>query len=228
MKTSGQLAIVYRAATDLAQVRAECADAQRHPDRADQGVAAASSAGRTRRWSLATTCWPVMRRFEAATQMWAAGGRASATARWRARVPTVDLSHLSADERRAYILADNKLAENAGWDMDLLACELAGLRDNDFDLSVIGFGFGRTVQAAGSCTAGAAWWQWRRLAGRALHGPAVHSTLNARDTAWQDRKKTGWRWAYSRSWAATHRRTRRHPTSKGRTRRAIAAPHQHL
>lgn len=39
-------------------------------------------------------------------------------------VPTVKLSHLSAEERRAYVLADNKLALNAGWDAEILAIEL--------------------------------------------------------------------------------------------------------
>lgn len=43
-------------------------------------------------------------------------------------VPVVRLSHLSEAEKRAYILADNKLAEQAGWDRDLLAIELQGLR----------------------------------------------------------------------------------------------------
>lgn len=41
-----------------------------------------------------------------------------------AAVPTVKLSHLSAEERRAYDLADNKLALNAGWDTEILAIEL--------------------------------------------------------------------------------------------------------
>lgn len=50
------------------------------------------------------------------------------------------LSHLSAVERRAYVLADNKLALNAGWDREILAIELQGLIDLDFDLSVTGFG----------------------------------------------------------------------------------------
>src|SRR3954466_13477116 len=40
------------------------------------------------------------------------------------QVPTLRLSHLSAAERRAYVLADNKLALNAGWDRELLAIEL--------------------------------------------------------------------------------------------------------
>src|ERR1019366_10715914 len=45
------------------------------------------------------------------------------------RVPTLRLSHLSDAERRAYILADNKLAQNAGWDREILAIELQGLVD---------------------------------------------------------------------------------------------------
>lgn len=54
-------------------------------------------------------------------------------------VPTVRLSHLSAAERRAYVLADNKLALNAGWDVDLLATELQGLIDLDFEIELTGF-----------------------------------------------------------------------------------------
>ncbi|WP_347310804.1 site-specific DNA-methyltransferase [Defluviimonas sp. SAOS-178_SWC] len=54
-------------------------------------------------------------------------------------VPTIALSHLSQEERRAYVLADNKLAENAGWDRDTLAIELQGLIDIGFDLEVTGF-----------------------------------------------------------------------------------------
>ncbi|WP_049785736.1 site-specific DNA-methyltransferase [Ancylobacter novellus] len=54
-------------------------------------------------------------------------------------VPVVRLSHLSADERRAYVLADNKLALNAGWDRDILAIELQALIDLEFDVTVTGF-----------------------------------------------------------------------------------------
>ncbi|EKF40095.1 prophage LambdaMc01, DNA methyltransferase [Nitratireductor indicus C115] len=54
-------------------------------------------------------------------------------------VPVRRLSHLSRDEIRAYILADNKLAENAGWDRDLLAIEMQGLIDLDFDIEILGF-----------------------------------------------------------------------------------------
>ena len=55
------------------------------------------------------------------------------------KVPTVRLSHLSEAERRAYVLADNKLALNAGWDPDMLAIEFQALIDLDFDVSLIGF-----------------------------------------------------------------------------------------
>jgi DNA modification methylase len=57
----------------------------------------------------------------------------------RKTVPTLKLSHLNESERRAYILADNKLALNAGWDNELLAIELQGLLDDDFDLELTGF-----------------------------------------------------------------------------------------
>jgi ParB-like chromosome segregation protein Spo0J len=54
-------------------------------------------------------------------------------------VPVVRLSHLSAEERRAYVLADNKLALNAGWDTEILAIELQALIDLDFDVTLTGF-----------------------------------------------------------------------------------------
>lgn len=57
---------------------------------------------------------------------------------WKA-VPTIALSHLSETERRAYVLADNKLALNAGWDKEMLAIELQALVDLQFDIEVTGF-----------------------------------------------------------------------------------------
>ena len=57
---------------------------------------------------------------------------------WKA-VPTLALSHLSATERSAYVVADNKLALNAGWDRDILAIELQALIDFDFDVELTGF-----------------------------------------------------------------------------------------
>lgn len=55
------------------------------------------------------------------------------------RVPVIVLDHLTEAERRAYILADNKLAENAGWDEELLASELREIQALDFDLTIPGF-----------------------------------------------------------------------------------------
>jgi hypothetical protein len=54
-----------------------------------------------------------------------------------AEVPVVVLDHLDARQRRAYLLADNKLAENAGWDPELLALELSAI---EIDPAVLGFG----------------------------------------------------------------------------------------
>lgn len=58
--------------------------------------------------------------------------------KWKA-VPTIALSHLSETERRAYVLADNKLALNAGWDKEILAIELQALVDLQFDVELTGF-----------------------------------------------------------------------------------------
>lgn len=54
-------------------------------------------------------------------------------------VPCVRLSHLSDTQRRAYVLADNKLALNAEWDEEMLGLELSDLREVDFDLGLTGF-----------------------------------------------------------------------------------------
>lgn len=54
-------------------------------------------------------------------------------------VPCIRLGHLTEAQRRAYVIADNKLALNAGWDEELLKLELAELRDASFDLNLTGF-----------------------------------------------------------------------------------------
>lgn len=54
-------------------------------------------------------------------------------------VPTVKLSHLSEVEKRAFILADNRLAEKAGWDREILAIELQALVELDFEVELTGF-----------------------------------------------------------------------------------------
>lgn len=54
-------------------------------------------------------------------------------------VPTITLANLSPAQRRAYVLADNKLAEQAGWDSELLGIEVADLTECGFDVGVLGF-----------------------------------------------------------------------------------------
>ena len=58
-----------------------------------------------------------------------------------AEVPTIALGHLTAAERRAYVIADNRLAELAGWDREILRIEFQALAelDLDFDLEITGF-----------------------------------------------------------------------------------------
>ncbi len=54
-------------------------------------------------------------------------------------VPCIELKHLTKAQRKAYIIADNKLALNAGWDEQMLALELGALKDDGFDLDLTGF-----------------------------------------------------------------------------------------
>jgi DNA modification methylase len=56
-----------------------------------------------------------------------------------AEVPVVVLDHLTPTQRRALIIADNRIAENSGWDPALLRLEIDALRDDAFDLSLTGF-----------------------------------------------------------------------------------------
>jgi len=55
------------------------------------------------------------------------------------KVPTVEASHLTESQRKDYVIADNKLALNADWDIQILSTELAALQETDFDLNLIGF-----------------------------------------------------------------------------------------
>src|SRR5271169_350001 len=54
-------------------------------------------------------------------------------------VPCIVLAHLTPTQRRAYVLADNKLALNAGWDLEMLSLEIGELGEAGFDLSLTGF-----------------------------------------------------------------------------------------
>lgn len=55
------------------------------------------------------------------------------------QVPTIVLAGLNEAQRRAYVIADNKLALNAGWDMDMLRVEMESLQEMGFDLDLVGF-----------------------------------------------------------------------------------------
>jgi ParB-like chromosome segregation protein Spo0J len=55
------------------------------------------------------------------------------------KVPTITLEGLTEAQRKAYVIADNKLALNAGWDEQALQAELERLNELDFDLTLIGF-----------------------------------------------------------------------------------------
>src|ERR1051325_11422812 len=54
-------------------------------------------------------------------------------------VPVIVLAHLSPTQRRALMIADNRIAQNAGWDDAMLAAELASLHDENVDLGLLGF-----------------------------------------------------------------------------------------
>lgn len=183
MKKSDQLAVVYRRAADL--VRYEKNARTHSATQIEQIKASLRQFGWT---NPALTAGDELLaghgRLQAATQMWEAG-EVIRNCPVPGEVPTVDLSHLSADERRAYIIADNKLAENAGWDVDLLTSELIDLREAEFDLTVIGFTpdeLGELLDAPGSGSGAGG----GSLADQFMVPP--FSTLNARDTAWQERK----------------------------------------
>jgi ParB-like chromosome segregation protein Spo0J len=66
-----------------------------------------------------------------------------------AEVPCIELAHLSEAQKKAYIIADNKLALNAGWDDELLALELGELHAADFDMALLGFDAGELSAAMG-------------------------------------------------------------------------------
>jgi ParB-like chromosome segregation protein Spo0J len=55
------------------------------------------------------------------------------------KVPTLRIEHLTPDQVKAYRIADNQLAANADWDIDLLKMEMEGLTGQGFDIDIIGF-----------------------------------------------------------------------------------------
>lgn len=55
------------------------------------------------------------------------------------KVPVIELNGLDEIKKKAYIIADNKLALNSGWDQELLLLEIENLKLNDFDIGILGF-----------------------------------------------------------------------------------------
>lgn len=102
-------------------------------------------------------------------------------------VPTIELSHMTEAQKRAYVIADNKLAENAGWDADLLRIELGELNDGGFDLTLIGFDLDEIAELLGGDeTPGDAPDPSVTLSQR--FGVPPFSVLNAREGWWSERK----------------------------------------
>jgi DNA modification methylase len=54
-------------------------------------------------------------------------------------VPVIELAHMTESQKRAYVIADNQIAMNAGWDTTLLSLELADLKEQGFEMDVLGF-----------------------------------------------------------------------------------------
>ena len=83
-------------------------------------------------------CNPVL--IDGQNSIIAGHGRVLAAGRLKLEtVPCIRLTHLSDAQRRAYILADNRIALNSGWDTEMLANELSDLHADDLDLGLLGF-----------------------------------------------------------------------------------------
>ena len=83
-------------------------------------------------------CNPVL--IDGQNSIIAGHGRVLAAGRLKLdTVPCIRLTHLSDAQRRAYILADNRIALNSGWDTEMLANELSDLHADDLDLGLLGF-----------------------------------------------------------------------------------------
>jgi len=55
------------------------------------------------------------------------------------KVPTIELKDLTEIQKKAYIIVDNKLALNAGWDREILSIELGSLQNDNFNIELLGF-----------------------------------------------------------------------------------------
>lgn len=111
-------------------------------------------------------------------------------------VPVVVLDHLTDAQRRAYILADNRLAEDAGWDDALLGAELAALQADGFDLELTGFTdeeledlLGGDGGLGGGDGPGDPYADGEQGALSERYGAPPFSVLDAKQGRWQERKR---------------------------------------
>lgn len=95
----------------------------------------------------------------------------------QATVPCLVLEGLSEQQKRALVIADNRLALNAGWDDELLASELKGLAD-DFDLGLLGFGTDELDELFGSFETGSIDDQTRLDEKKPIQCPACGETFS--------------------------------------------------
>jgi DNA modification methylase len=124
-----RLKIAYRKVGDL---NPYAGNARTHSDKQIEQIAAS-----IRRFGFTN---PVL--IDGADGIVAGHGRVAAARKLGfTEVPAIELAHLSEAERRAYVIADNRLAELAGWDREILAIELQALSgmELDFDLEITGF-----------------------------------------------------------------------------------------
>ena len=104
-----------------------------------------------------------------------------------AEVPCIRLDYLTDTQRKAYIIADNKLAMNAGWDDEMLALEIKELEAEDFDLALLGFAPDELAAMGSEEPAPGEVKPTGNLSDRFMIPP--FSVLNAREGWWQDRKR---------------------------------------
>jgi DNA modification methylase len=104
-------------------------------------------------------------------------------------VPTIELSHLSDTQKRAYIIADNKIALNSGWDDEMLKLEMIELNDLDFNLELTGFDDFVLIDVDGETNESQSGDSDKKgsLNDKFLFAP--FSVLSAREGRWQQRKK---------------------------------------
>lgn len=106
----------------------------------------------------------------------------------QSKVPVIELAHMTKAQKRAYVIADNKLALNAGWDDEVLALELGDLQAEGFDMALLGFDEKELADLLNENIDEPAEGGVGSLSERFLVPP--FSVLNAREGWWQARKRS--------------------------------------